>query len=68
MSECMNILLEGIICREPADTKLQSSRSQTKNSLDNLKFVRWEGGGGGGGGGGGSFILKLLDHLIHSLV
>ena len=36
----MNILLEGIIRLEPADTELQSSRSQTKNSLDNLKFVR----------------------------
>ena len=59
----MNILLEGIICREPADTELQFSRSQTKNSLENLKFVRW-----GGGGEGGSLILKLLDHLIHSLV
>ena len=89
----MNILLEGIICLEPADTELQprgggggggggggfvnsqtyrsldsflsladtelqSSRSQTKNSLENLKFVM----------GGGSLILKLLDHLIHSLV
>ena len=31
----MNILLEGIIRLEPADTELQSSRSQTKNSLDN---------------------------------
>ena len=46
-SEWTNILLEGIICREPADTELQSSRSHNKNSLKNLKFVRWGRGGGG---------------------
>ena len=40
----MNILLEGIICREPADTELQSSEgggggfvdSQTSRSLDSF--------------------------------
>ena len=54
----MNILLEGIIRLEPADTELQSSRSGLR--------IAWclLGEGGGGGGGGGSFILKLLDHLI----
>ena len=41
-----------------ADTELQSSRMQTKNNLENLKFVRLR------GGGGGSLIFILLDHLI----
>ena len=56
-SEWRNILLEGIIRLEPADTELQSSRFQTKNTLENLMFVR-------GREGGRSFILKLQDHLI----
>ena len=56
----MNILLEGIICSEPADTELQSSRSQTKNSLGNLKFVR----GGGGGGFVDSHTSRSLDSFL----
>ena len=80
----MNILLEGIIRLEPADTELhdsrtsrsldsflnladtelQSSRLQTKNSLGNLKSVR----GGGGGGGGGGFVDSQTSRPLDSLV
>ena len=57
----MNILLEGIIRLEPADTELQSSRSGLR-----IAWITWS--LLGEGGGGGSLILEPLDHLIHSLV
>ena len=44
----MNILLEGIICREPADTELQSRG----------------GGGGGGGGFVDSQTSRSLDSFL----
>ena len=54
----MDILLEGIIRLEPADTELQSSRSGLR-----IAWITWS--LLGEGGGGGSLILKLLlDHLI----
>ena len=46
-------ILDHLIPYSLSDTELQSSRSQTKNTLENIQFVR-----------GGSLILKLLDHLI----
>ena len=59
----MNTLLGGIICREPADAELQSSRLQTKKL--GKHDVR---GGGGGGGGGGGFVDSQTSRSLNSFL
>ena len=63
-AEWMNILPDGISCRQPADTELQSSGLQTKNSLENLKLL----GASEGGGGGGGFVYSQTSRSIDSSV